>query len=66
MLNLQRERVADEEEIWFVDPDGKPRLLSAEEGSILTQAKNALKFQENRWFVPAAVADTARKKLQWT
>ena len=65
MLNLQRERVADEEEIWFVDPDGNPCRLSAED-SILTQAENALKFQENRWFVPAAVADTARKELHWT
>ena len=65
MLNLEQGKVADEEEIWFVDPDSNPCRLSAED-SILTQAENALKFQEDRWFVPAEVADTARKKLQWT
>ena len=65
MLNLEQGKVADEEEIWFVDPDGTPCRLSAED-SILTQAKNALKFQEDRWFVPVEVADTARKELQWT
>ena len=65
MLNLEQGRVADEEEIWFVDPDGNPCRLSAEY-SILTQAENALKFQEDRWFVPVEVADTARKELQWT
>ena len=65
MLNLEQGRVADEEEIWFVDPDGNPCRLSAED-SILTQAENALKFQEDRWFVPVEVADTARKELRWT
>ena len=65
MLNLEQGKVADEEEIWFVDPDGNPCRLSAED-SILTQAENALKFQEDRWFVPVEVADTARKELQWT
>ena len=65
MLNLEQGKVADEEEIWFVDPDGTPCRLSAED-SILTQAENALKFQEDRWFVPVEVADTARRELQWT
>ena len=65
MLNLEQGRVADEEEIWFVNPDGNPCRLSAED-SILTQAENALKFQEDRWFVPVEVADTARKELRWT
>ena len=65
MLNLEQGKVADEEEIWFVDPDGESRRLSGEENSILTQSRSALRFQENRWFVPPEVADTARLKLRW-
>lgn len=65
MANLEKNKNADEAEIWFVDSDDNPRRLSAEEDSILTQAKKALKFQEYRWFVPEEVAKTAREKLQW-
>lgn len=66
MSNLDQGVVADEEEIWFVGPDDAPHRLSAEEDSILTQAKSALQFREERWFVPAEVVDTARERLQWT
>ena len=65
MSNLDRGAVADEEEIWFVGPDGAPHRLSVEENSILTQAKSALQFREERWFVPAEVVASAREQLQW-
>ena len=65
MVNLDQGKVADEEEIWFVEPDDKLHRLSGKEDSVLTQAKTALKFEEGRWFVPAEIADTARDQLQW-
>ena len=66
MANLDRGAVADEEEIWFVGADGTPHRLSVEENSILTRAKSALQFREERWFVPAEVVEPAREQLQWT
>lgn len=65
LYNLELGKTADEEEIWFLDSEGTPRRLSSHT-SILTEASNALTFEEYRWFVPAEVERAARTHLTWS
>ena len=54
-------------EIWYLDPaDGPPRALSMFHDSVIVQAKNALQFQSEYWFIPEDVArDSDVAHLSW-
>lgn len=64
LYNLGRSKVADEEEIWYLDRGGTPQRLSGC-NSILVEAPRALQYKEDRWFVPEEVASDAQTVLAW-
>ena len=63
LLALEQGTDADEGEIWFVDEEDIPRRLSSRRDSVLVQATSALKYQEDRWYVPGEVAEEAREQV---
>lgn len=65
LRNLERGKVADEEEIWFIGGEDKPTRLSACDASIIVSAAKSLHFHEERWFVPDEVAKDVQNQLRW-
>jgi HD superfamily phosphohydrolase len=65
--NLQKEKDVYESQLWYLDRSGKPRTLSSFEDGITVQARRALEYQNEFWFIPQDVAGTeAIQSLNWS
>jgi len=58
--NVEKNKDPFESAIWFVGRNGQPHALSSYEKGITTQAKDALNFSTEFWFVPPEVARDTR------
>lgn len=57
-----RKKGKDPEEIWYLDENGRSQPLSGYD-SLLDQAKKALEFSEERWYIPKELTDQVKKIL---